>query len=73
MFVKPGPNPDKPGTLLKVRHPGPSYAFLPDEGAEVPENHFWLRRLAHGDVVRAEAPNAEPRRGDVKIEPKGIE
>lgn len=25
---------------------------LPAEGAEVPEDNFWLRRLADGDVVR---------------------
>lgn len=54
MFVKPAPDPERPGQLLKVRQPRPSFALLPDEGAEVPENHFWHRRLAQGDVVRAE-------------------
>ncbi|WP_428492161.1 DUF2635 domain-containing protein [Rhodopila sp.] len=50
MFVKPGPNPEIPGTLLKVRVPR-THGLLPDAGQEVPENAFWLQRLAHGDVV----------------------
>lgn len=29
---------------------------LPAEGAEVPENNFWVRRLVAGEVVRIDAP-----------------
>lgn len=32
---------------------------LPAEGADVPENSFWIRRLRDGDVVRVDAP-AQP-------------
>lgn len=53
MFVKPGPHPDKPGATLVVRIPH-THALLPAEGAEVPENLFWVRRVLHGDVVVVE-------------------
>lgn len=46
MFVKPAPG-------LKVRDPL-SRLHLPDEGKEVPEDSFWMRRLRSGDVVRVE-------------------
>jgi Protein of unknown function (DUF2635) len=52
MFVKPGPNPRKPGSLLKVRFLR-TKQLLPDAGAEVPRDGFWLRRLRDGDVVLA--------------------
>lgn len=55
MFVKPTPDPERPGQLLKVRQPRPSFALLPDGGAEVPDNHFWRRRIAQGDVVLVES------------------
>lgn len=35
---------------LKVRDPK-TKRHLPDEGKEVPESSFWLRRLNAGDVV----------------------
>ncbi len=43
MFVKP-----KAG--LKVRDPF-SMLNIPEEGAEVPEESIWLRRLQLGDVL----------------------
>jgi hypothetical protein len=58
MFVKPAPHPDHPqdGTKFRsVRIPH-TYALLPEAGREVPENAFWIRRLAQGDVVRADPP-----------------
>lgn len=58
MYVKPAPDRERPGQQLKVRIPG-TLALLPDAGAEVPENRFWMRRLAHGDVVVAAAPAAQ--------------
>lgn len=58
MHVKPGLDPERPGQQLAVRIPG-SLALLPQDGAEVPENRFWLRRLVQGDVVPVE-PAAAP-------------
>jgi len=55
MYVKPGPHPHDSGKTLKVRIPN-THELLPDEGREVPENQFWMRRLLHGDVVPAEPP-----------------
>lgn len=49
IFVKPAPG-------LKVRLPENPRAFLPDDGAEVERDAFWLRRLRDGDVVEALAP-----------------
>ena len=46
MFVKP-----KAGLL--VRDPV-SKEPLPESGREVPENDHWMRRLADGDIERAE-------------------
>ncbi|TWA90699.1 uncharacterized protein DUF2635 [Azospirillum brasilense] len=46
MYVKP-----KPGALVRdpvTRQP------LPDTGAEVPSDQYWMRRLADGDVVQSE-------------------
>jgi aminoglycoside phosphotransferase (APT) family kinase protein len=66
MFVKPGPNTHEPetlGALRKVRFPR-THALLPEEGTEVPEDQFWLRRLRDGDVVRAEAPKVAPAAGE---------
>lgn len=59
MFVKPAPHPEIPEALLKVRHPR-THAFMKDDGEEVPENRFWLRRLSQGDVVKVEAKAEEP-------------
>jgi hypothetical protein len=61
MFVKPGPNPEKPGSQLMIRIPR-THAFLPETGAEVPNNPFWRWMLRHGDVVKATppAPSAAP-------------
>ncbi len=48
MFVKPAPG-------VKVRDPISKF-HIPDEGAEVPESSYWIRRLRSGDVVRTAAP-----------------
>ena len=32
---------------------------LPKEGAEVPENAYWMTRLRHGDVELVEKPAEE--------------
>ena len=33
--------------------------FLPAEGREVPDTHYWQRRLRDGDVVPANVPAAK--------------
>lgn len=48
MKVKPA----VPGAV--IRDPE-TMRLLPEEGAEVPENNFWIRRLRGGDVVRIDA------------------
>ena len=55
MYVKP-----KPGALVRdpvTRTP------LPSGGAEVPEDQYWMRRLADGDVV-AGLPAPAPKKGE---------
>jgi hypothetical protein len=58
MFVKPGIWHDAPAgassRLLVVHHP--NRARLRDEGEDVPESGYWLRRLRDGDVVLATPP-----------------
>ena len=51
MFVKPEaglhvPDPERGG-------------FLPENGADVPQNQYWQRRLNDGDVVLSKAQKAE--------------
>lgn len=49
-----------PGTI--VRDPDTKRA-LPDEGDDVPDTSYWLRRLRDGDVVRIDAqprPELDP-------------
>ena len=48
MFVRPAEG-------RKVRRPR-TLTLLPESGAEVPADSFWLRRLAHGDVVEVDPP-----------------
>ena len=57
MFVRPGPNPDRPGSLLQVRDPV-TFRLLPDEGAEV-SGDFWIRRLRDGDVIEVPAGDSK--------------
>lgn len=56
MFVKP-----KDG--LSVRCPVKGEA-LPNSGAEVPDNTFWMRRLRDGDVTLVE--NKKPKNEERK-------
>lgn len=57
MFVRPAPDPERPGQRLKVRVPH-TFALLPDAGQEVPETLFWHQRLLQGDVVLPDLPDA---------------
>lgn len=50
MFVKPAPG-------VKVRDPI-SMLHIPEEGRDVPENNYWTRKIAAGDVVRVAAPES---------------
>lgn len=43
MFVKPSPGIKLRDPILKT--------LIPDQGAEVPESSFWLRRIRDGDVT----------------------
>jgi hypothetical protein len=52
IFVKPAPG-------MKQRMPENPREFLPEEGAEVERNAFWLRRIADGDVVLAKKPSVK--------------
>lgn len=55
MFVRPA------SPALKIPIPGAPFAarFLPPEGAEVPDDEYWRRRVAEGDVVIADPPAEE--------------
>jgi len=60
LFVKPATNPkaaDHGGSVLVVRDPA-NGRTLPPEGAQVPDNSFWHRRLKDGDVVESRRPDA---------------
>ena len=66
-FVKP----TKEGDI--VRQPERGFEPLPQEGAKVPLNTFWRRRLKSGCVVKAqpkkdEAPKSEPQKFNQKRE-----
>lgn len=52
MFVKPNPNKKVGGAPLEVYDPA-HRNFLPEEGREVPNNAYWIRRLQTEDVVKA--------------------
>lgn len=54
MFVKP-----KPGGP-KVRRPVAPYTHVPDEGMEVPEESYWIRRVQDGDLERMDTPAQAP-------------
>lgn len=49
MFIKPAPG-------LRVRREDNPRELLPTEGDHVPRTAYWLRRLAEGDVLLADAP-----------------
>ena len=48
MFVKPKPDRQVPDPERG--------GFLPESGAEVPENQYWLRRESDEDIERATPP-----------------
>ncbi len=44
---------------LSVPYPAPSREVLPAEGAEVPRDSYWLRRVSEGDVAEGK-PAVKP-------------
>lgn len=48
----------KPAKGVKVRDPKTG-EHLPEAGAEVIKNRYWLRRLGDGDVVETTKPDAQ--------------
>lgn len=52
MYVKAAPG-------MKIRDPDLK-DLIPDEGRDVPNTDYWLRRLRDGDVVEAKPPVAAP-------------
>lgn len=50
MFLKPNPNKTVEGNPLQVFDPE-RRSFMPADGAAVPANEYWIRRLRDGDCV----------------------
>lgn len=59
MFVKPAPDPERPGEVLIVRDPL-HMTPIPATGRNVPEINYWHRLVGHGDLVLAEPPADAP-------------
>ena len=57
----------KPVAGRTVRDPVKG-TFLPESGAEVPDNSFWRRRLNDGDVVREQPKEDKPAPETTKAE-----
>lgn len=46
---------------LRVPYPHNPSMALPDDGDDVQESNYWIRRLLDGDVTRADGPTgSEP-------------
>lgn len=61
--------PKDPNAVIRDPH---TKRALPAEGAEVPENIFWTRRLRAGEVVRVELEAVKPAES-VPVKPAGGE
>lgn len=58
MFVKPAPDPNRPGEVLIVRDPQ-TMVPIPAKGRYLPDTDlYWHQRLLQGDIIPAE-PLAE--------------
>jgi len=55
----------KPRKDLKVPYPE-SRRFLPAQGADVPRNRYWIKRLKDGDVEEVESAPKEEKKDDAK-------
>lgn len=56
MYVRPTPG-------LKIRDPE-LLDLLPDEGREVADSPYWLRRIADGDVIEGAPAKSKPTRAE---------
>lgn len=56
----------KPAPDLKVRFENPAQGHIPAKGADVPLTPYYYRRLADGDLVRAERAAAAASEGGKK-------
>lgn len=65
MFVKP-----KAGLVLRRPDSG---AVLSAEGARVPKNSFWMRRLADGDVVESEVKEEKQMDVEAQAAPEAMQ
>lgn len=68
MFVKPAPDPDRPGEHLIVRDPINPRRTLSPEGADVPDTQYWNQRLRDGDVIASERSEVMPDPAHIAIE-----
>jgi len=69
MFVKPAMRPDAPGEPLRVRFEK-GRRLLQAAGEHVEDTSlYWARRLAHGDVVRADPPEQIAEQPEAAAEP----
>jgi hypothetical protein len=53
MFVKPA----QPELLVPVPGAAPHERWLPPEGREVPDDQYWRRRIADGEVIACDPPH----------------
>lgn len=56
MFVKPAPDPERPGEVLIVRDPL-HMRPIPREGRNVPEINYWHQRVRDGDLIPSDPPD----------------
>jgi hypothetical protein len=61
MKVKPA----DPNAIIRDPH---TKRALPKDGADVPENNFWVRRLRRGDVVRVKEETSSTPVGNEPIQ-----
>lgn len=66
LYVTPALQED--GTPFLVRQPHKSYLPLPVEGAWVPDNEYWRRRIRDRDAIEAEPPREDDGAGDPQAE-----
>lgn len=59
MFVKPAPDPERPGKVLIVRDPL-HMTPVPAEGRNVPDINYWHQMVGRGDLILADPPIEAP-------------
>lgn len=56
IFIKPGPNPLKPGGFLHIRDPD-TFVPLSVDGEFKVLGSYWMRRIKDGDVLETKPPS----------------